>query len=490
MLRVADSIDRLFARQRGLDELEGLDTASASLARRNWDTVCLRFGPPCAATPSASRPPLDVLPHDLQGRAFCDALDGTEDPRVLDPYYVSRGRRGALTAVSYSDAYSDLLRPIAAELRAAATDMTDPHEGALRAYLRGVAARFESGEPPRDDAERESMSTAGSRWFVRLGANDDEVDGCRRWATFGMVLGRRVPGSATMEARVTRHASVVAGGVGALDTSSSGPSPDLTTVAVRGGGLDMVEVVFLAGSDRWPLGASDGLGGARTVAFTNFESSAGFVASLVRRRDAMLDGASSLNADQIRPARVWQIILHELGHSLTPRPADERTGDLARRADVASELCADSIGLFAVELTVQRDPVDVPAVVLYLDAIATSIARLGSPLYFPGGARRTYGQAAVLQIGLLVEAGALRWDPSLTSADGNHAGAFHVDLAALPRATADVARRARALASAPEGPELEALISRYVDGDGLPLAELRARVEDVPSTTFVYTLRW
>ncbi len=74
MIVIAGLIDRLYARQRGMDvtrpSLDARDSASVSLFRRNWGPQCLsadaRHDPTCSAIEGAPFQPLDVYPASLR----------------------------------------------------------------------------------------------------------------------------------------------------------------------------------------------------------------------------------------------------------------------------------------------------------------------------------------------------------------------------------------------------------------------------------------
>jgi len=142
MLRVAELIDQLYARQVGMDALAPLVSAdepvSQSVFRRNWGARCrgatTETNPLCSPIAGAPPQPVDVYPQSLQeGDDLCARLEG--HPRaseLLTPFTVVREAGGELTAVPYTEAYRELMQPIAAELRAAAEAITDPEAAARR----------------------------------------------------------------------------------------------------------------------------------------------------------------------------------------------------------------------------------------------------------------------------------------------------------------------------------------------------------------------
>jgi hypothetical protein len=90
MMRVAELVDRLYARQTGMEamsaRLDASDTASASLFRRNWGPACrgstTEREAACSAIDGAPRQPVDVYPASIQGEddSFCARRAPTRRP--------------------------------------------------------------------------------------------------------------------------------------------------------------------------------------------------------------------------------------------------------------------------------------------------------------------------------------------------------------------------------------------------------------------------
>ena len=142
MLVVAGLIDRLYARQVGMEALAGAvadDAASRALFRRNWGPTCRSSAEEndeaCTAIAGVSEPPVDVYPASLQtDDGFCAVLEARPDAAALtgpftvirdpsagpvsafdvrDTTLVLRAAPGPapMIAVPYSVAYADLMQP-------------------------------------------------------------------------------------------------------------------------------------------------------------------------------------------------------------------------------------------------------------------------------------------------------------------------------------------------------------------------------------------
>ncbi|GAB4216934.1 MAG: hypothetical protein OHK0013_43950 [Sandaracinaceae bacterium] len=71
---------------------------------------------------------------------------------------------------------------------------------------------------------------------------------------------------------------------------------------------------------------------------------------------------------------------------------------------------------------------------LALAASACGGGHVSCGMYTPRGQRNAYGQLAAMQLGVLLDQGAIRWDADAPTADGTHRGAFGIDFARLPAA--------------------------------------------------------
>ena len=101
---------------------------------------------------------------------------------------------------------------------------------------------------------------------------------------------------------------------------------------------------------------------------------------------------------------------------------------------------------------------------------------------------KTYSQLSAIQIGMLLESGALRWDPAAPAANGTDSGAFHVDFTALPGAIEAMMARVGRIKATGDRAAAEELVAKFVDGDAVPQAAITERVLRDLKATFVYAL--
>ncbi len=520
MLRVAALVDRLYARQTGMDamqaRLDQADTASASLFRRNWGPACrgstTEREEACSAIDGAPHQVVDVYPASLQGAddSFCAALEARPDAQALLGHFsVVRGAEtgDGLVAVPYNVAYRDLMEPIAVELRAAADAMTDPNETALVTYLRAAASGFETNDWTPADEAWSRMNARNSQWYVRVGPDETYWEPCSIHAGFHLTFARINQGSLVWQDRLTPLRADMEGGLAALVSDAYQAREVAFTLP------DFIDIVVNAGDDRDAFGATIGQslpnwgpvseeGRGRTVAMSNLYTDED---SLARRRAqaSTLLGSEAMAIYSNDPTSgLLSTILHEAGHNLGPSHdyrtpvvdgAGGQTDDEAFGGALASmleELKAQSCALFFVELLRSRGILtDAQAREVYLDSIVWAFGHISRGMYTPTGQRKAYSQLAAIQIGMLLDQHAITWTPDAAAVDGTHTGSFSIDFARLPAAVTEVMTTVMRIKATGDRAAAEALATRYVDGETVPHATIVERYRAFPQASFVYSVR-
>lgn len=510
MLRVAELIDQLYARQVGMEALAPLVSAdepvSQSVFRRNWGARCrgatTETNPLCSPIAGAPPQPVDVYPQSLQeGDDLCARLEG--HPRaseLLTPFTVVREEGGELTAVPYTEAYRELMQPIAAELRAAAEAMTDPEEEALRTYLRAAAQAFTDNDWDPADEAWAAMNARNSRWYVRVAPDEVYWDPCSHKAGFHLTLAQIDRGSLVWQDRLTplqqrmeQALSELVGEYEARQVSFQMP--------------DFIEIVVNAGDDRDAFGATIGQslpnwgpvaeeGRGRTVAMSNLYTDPD--SQRIRREQA----ASLLSAETMAAytddaeSGLLSTILHEATHNLGPSHEyryQGQTGSEAFGGGLASmleELKAQSGALFYLAMLREEGVItEAQERAAYLDSFVWALGHISRGMYTPSGQRKAYSQLAAVQVGFLMDRGVVRWDPDATAANGRDRGAFTVDFAAFPAVARELMETVVRIKATNDRAAAEALAERYVDGDLVPQAAIAERYQRFPRTSFVYSVR-
>ncbi|MEQ8456701.1 MAG: hypothetical protein RLO52_40670 [Sandaracinaceae bacterium] len=508
MVRVAAMIDALYAKQVGMEALADRiadDPASRSLFRRNWGPRCrapeTETEEACSAIEGAPDQPVDVYPTSLQAQDdFCQALEGRENASaLLTPFTVVREREGELVAVPYHEAYADYVQPIATELRAAATAMTDPEEEPLRRYLLAAAQSFLDDDWDPANEAWAAMNVRNSRWYVRVGPDEVYWDPCSHKAGFHLTFARINQGSLEWQDRLTPLQQQMERSLASL---SEAYEPRDVSFHLP----DFIDIVVNAGDDRDPFGATIGQslpnwgpvaeeGRGRTVAMTNLYTDPD---SLARRREVaaslFTEAAMAAYTDDTTPA-LLNTILHEATHNLGPSHEYRVNGQTDAEAfggglsSMLEELKAQSGALYFVEMLREEGVLtDAQAREIYLDGMVWALGHISRGMYTPTGQRKAYSQLAAVQVGFLMDRGALRWDPEATAANGEDTGAFDIDYEAFPGAVNALMTAVLGIKATADRAAAEEIAARYVDGDVVPQEVVVERHRRHPRASFVYTL--
>ena len=517
MLTVAALMDRLYAHQVGMDAMRPRlptdDSASAAVFRRNWGPECMssvtESDPACSAIEGAPQEPVDVYPIEMQASdAFCATLEARSDAStLLTPFTVVRAiADGGLAPVPYTVAYAEFMQPIANELRAAADAMTDPDETALVTYLRAAATSFETNDWLPADEAWSRMSVRNSRWYVRVGPDETYWEPCSQKAGFHLTFARIDQGSLVWQDRLAPQRTDMERALAALVPS------EYTAREVSFQLPDFIEIVVNAGDDRDAFGATIGQslpnwgpvtdeGRGRTVAMTNLYTDPD---SLARRRAqamSLLSSAAMTSYTDDQTPGLLSTILHEATHNLGPAheyrtPAGQTDAEAfgGGLSSTLEELKAQSGALFYVDWLRQRGVLtEQQEREIYVDSIVWALGHISRGMYTPTGQRKPYSQLAAIQIGTLLDEGALTWDARATAADGHNQGAFSIDFARLPAACTALMTRVMHIKATGDRAAAEALATLYVDGPligsgGVPHATIVERYRSFPQVAFVYAV--
>ena len=521
MLNVARLVDALYTRQTGMDALQGQvdgsDRASASLFRRNWGARCLgsttEREAACSPIEGAPRQPVGVYPASLQDadNAFCAQLEARPDASALLGHFtVVRENEGALIAVPYSEAFADLMQPIAGELRAAADAMTDPGEAALVTYLRAAATSFETNDWAPADEAWSRMNARNSAWYVRVGPDETYWEPCSQKAGFHLTFARINQGSLVWQDRLTPLRSDMEAALAALVPQAYAARDVRFTLP------DFIDITVNAGDDRDAFGATIGQslpnwgpvsddGRGRTVAMSNLYTDADSRARRRAQASSLLTSEAMSIYSEDQTAGLLSTILHEASHNLGPSHeyrVNGQTDDEAFGGSLASmleELKAQSGALFFIDMLRERGVLtEAQAREVYLDSIVWTFGHISRGMYTPSGQRKAYSQLAAVQIGFLLDQGAITWDENavdaagthaVMAADGAHQGAFTIHFELLPAACRALMTEVMRIKATGDRAAAEALAARYVDGERVPHAAIVERYRGFPQASFVYSVR-
>jgi hypothetical protein len=126
-------------------------------------------------------------------------------------------------------------------------------------------------------------------------------------------------------------------------------------------------------------------------------------------------------------------ILHEATHNLGPAHEYKYKGKTDSQwfggglASMMEELKAQTGALYLVDFVKQRSIIDAElARRTYTESIVWAFGHISRGMYTSTGGRKAYSQLAAIQIGFLLDEGALGWDANAKAANERDLGAFTI----------------------------------------------------------------
>jgi hypothetical protein len=511
MLAVAKQVDELYAIMNGSAALASqvpAEPTSQSAFRRNRGPKCIgpntEKDPQCSAIPGAPKPMFDIYPAELQADPkFCEALQQHEDHgQLLAPFTVVRGTKDALTAVPITLAYKERMTAISKELTAAADALKATSEKPLVDYLRAAATGFVTNDWVPADEAWAKMTVDNSSWYVRVGPDEVYWEPCSSKGgmhlTFARInqgskqwQGKLVPVQQDMEAAIAERAGAP---YAARKVTFHLP--------------DFIDIVVNAGDDRTPLGATIGQslpnwgpvaneGRGRTVAMVNLYGDPDSRAARRAQAESVFDAESMKTYTGAQEPGLLSTILHEATHNLGPaheyQVKGKKAGDVfgGPMASVMEELKAQTGALFLLEFLRQKKVIsDELAVQSMTDSLVWAFGHISQGMYTGTGERKTYSNLAAIQIGILIEKGALTWDDKTVAANGTDHGAFTIHPDKLVPAVQDMMKLVAGIKARGDKAAADLLSKTYVESDKVvPHKVIAERFLRFPKASFVYAVK-
>jgi hypothetical protein len=510
VLDVSRRIDNLHGRMTGMASLirrvPANDKASQRLLRRNWGAKCaapqVEKNPQCSALPGAPLPIFDIYPASLQrDPKFCESLEKRPDAKeLMKPFVVVREQGGKLEPVPYTQAYAAEMGAIAGALRATAESITDPSEAALKAYLQAAAQAFTDNNWEQADEKWAQMNAHNSKWYLRVGPDETYWEPCSQKAGFHVTFARINRDSLKWQQKLTPVQQEMEAALAAL----IGKPYQARKVSFHL--PDFIDIIVNAGEDRRAFGATIGQslpnwgkvvseGRGRTVAMSNLYLDSDSIRYRRARAEALLDKESMAALTDNPTAGLLTTILHEATHNLGPAHEYKYQGKADREAfggglaQMLEELKAQSGALFFIDWLLRKGLISRElARDAYADSAIWIFGQISRGMYDSQGKRRPYSQLAAIQLGYLLDDGAVNFDANALATNGKDRGVltFHYDK--LPAAAEKLMKKVGAIKATADRPAAEALAARYVDGTVVPLKLISERVLRSPRASFVFSL--
>jgi len=510
MMKVAKLVDQIYELQNGATALRSKlpkDAASHSLFRRNRGPKCVapatENDPLCSAIPGAPKPVFDIYPPELQTQdKFCTVIEKRPDAKtLLSPFTAVRGKGDQLTAVPFTDAYKDVMTAITNELTLAADAIKDPAEQPLVTYLRAAATSFTTNNWEPADEAWAKMTVDNSKWYVRVAPDEVYWEPCASKAGTHLTFARINQGSRAWQAKLVPVQQEMEAAIAKM----AGKPYVARTVTFHL--PDFIDIVINAGDDRDALGATIGQslpnwgpvaneGRGRTVAMVNINTDPDSVAARRSQAESMLDAKSLANYTGTQEPGLLSTILHEAAHNLGPaneyvvggkKPREAFGGPMAT---VMEELKAQTAALFLLEVLRKKGVIsDDLAAQSFADSIVWALGHISQGMYTGSGERKAYSNLAAIQIGFLLDKGALTWDVNAIAANGTDKGALVIHTAKLVPAVNEMMKLVAGIKSRGDRKAADALAKKYVDGPRVPHKVISERFLRFPKASFVYSVR-
>jgi len=512
MVEAAALIEALYEDQRGVTGMAERIPPDDGLS---WLVFFMNQSPWCSApatekdercTAITPRPPrtYGVYPADLQSKPWCADLQKARNAKALtDPFtVVTRDAKGGLAAVPYHQ-YWDMTA-VAAELRLAARAIDSPEEKPLVTYLEAAARAFEDGSWFAADEAWSRMNAENSRWYVRVAPDEVYWEPCNLKAGFHQTFARIDQASLAWQERLEPVKADMEKAIAAM-AGAPYQARDVTFHLP-----DFIEIVLNAGDDRAPRGATIGQslpnfgpvaneGRGRTVAMTNLYEDPESRKVQRARAGALFCSEALEHYSDDKDAIVMGTVLHEAAHNLGPSHQYRVNGETAEQifggpmASTLEELKAQNTALWLTDWLQARGVVDAQlAKRSHVRDLAWTFGHIARGMYDAEGKVKPYSALAAIELGTLLDAGAMAWNAAQPAANGEDLGCLSIDWQKLPGAVEAMQRHALGIKARGDLAAAEQLKATYVDATG-PYAELKGTITERynrwPVATFLYSIR-
>jgi len=511
MLTVARMIDDLFAVQNGLPALASQvpadDIASKSLFRRNWGPRCqaplTEQNPLCSAIPGNPQPVVDVYPAAMQkDPRFCVALEKLPNAKdLLAPFVVTRANpKGQLQAVPLSVAYKDAMTAISTELSAAADGVVDPAEAPLKGYLAAAARSFTTNDWNPADEAWSKMTVQNSKWYVRVGPDEVYWEPCSHKAGFHLTFARINKASLAWQGKLApvqqEMEKDLAARIGAAYKARK----------VSFHLPDFIDIIVNAGDDRDALGATIGQslpnwgpvvssGRGRTVAMSNLYTDPDSIQIHRKQAESLLSKETAASFVDSADPELLDTILHEATHNLGPAHEYKAAGKTDEQsfggqlASMLEELKAQTGALYFTDFLVKKGLLTPDqAKEVYTNGVTWAFGHISRGMYTEAHARKAYSQLAAIQIGFLLDEGAITFDEKAPAANGVDVGVFTIHWDKMPAAIEKLMKVVGLIKATGDKAGADKLTARYVDGPVVPQKLITDRELKFPRQSFVYSV--
>jgi hypothetical protein len=514
MLNAGELIERIYAKQKGVFGMEAdipeSDPASRMLFHRNQSPFCeapkTENQEACSALPKKPARIVGLYPAEIQSdQKFCAALEKEPNAKELMGHFSvvkQSDKPGVFVAVPYTEEYGQEMEAIARELEGAANGLGED-EAALKRYLLAAAGSFRSNDWEPANEAWVAMNAQNSKWYVRVGPDEVYYDPCAWKAGFALQVARINPDSLQWQKKLDplkgEMENTLAGMAGAPYKARE----------VNFKIPDFIDVVLNAGDQRSAHGATIGQSlpnwgpvaekGGRTVAMTNLYTDADSQTAQAELMSSVFCKNTNALATTSPNETLISSVLHEAAHNLGPSheyKVKGREDDALFGGPMAStleELKAQSSALYLTNwLAGKGQFTDEEVRRIQLRNVAWAFGHISRGMYTADGTPRNYSQLAAIQLGSLMQSGAISWHADQPAANGKDQGCIEINFDAVPKAVESLETTVLKIKASGDKAGAEKLKAQFVDADD-EFAKTKAAITErwlrAPKASFVYSVR-
>ena len=489
MLKVGALIDNLYTRQVGIDKIMDkvpeADLPSRSMIRRNWgigpQSPKLKDDKDVRAIAGLDKLPVGIYPEDLQQDPdFCAKLDARPDAeKLLDHFSVVVKDGDELKPVPYNEFFKDEMKAVSDALKEAAAALEgNEKEAALKKYIDAAAESFLTNNWEPANEAWAAMNSTNSAWYVRVAPDETYWEPCSRHAGFHMTFARINPDALVWQEKLNplkqdmekQMASIAGKPYKARKVNVHLP--------------DFIDIVTNSGDDRDAFGATIGQslpnwgpvaneGRGRTVAMSNLYTDPDSLRDRKTLASSMFtEKDMELLKDATGPG-LLSTSIHEAAHNLGPAHEyvvkGKKDNDIygGALASMAEEFKAQTAAIWYIPYLVKKGVIDqAMADKTYADSIYWTFGHIARGMTTGDGIIQPYSQLSAIQLGMMLEDGAVTFDAEATAANGTDKGAFVLHLEKMPKTAERM---------------MKAIAQSKAKGDKQALVDLQKNMSKAPS---------
>jgi len=197
--------------------------------------------------------------------------------------------------------------------------------------------------------------------------------------------------------------------------------------------------------------------------------------------------------------KTMSVVLHEASHNLGPSHEYRVEGKTASEifggplASMLEELKAQSAALYFTDWLVAKGRIDKKfAKQAHTADITWAFGHIAQGMYGSDGESKAYSQLSAIQLGYLLDKGAIEWQADTMAANQMDKGCYTIHQKRLPAAIHDMTRLVAQIKARGDKEAAEALKAQYVDQEGETQARMQTIAERwlrTPKASFVYSIQ-